>query len=139
MERIMTKAITPTREQLEAFIWDTYKEAHGVRPRWIDFSTMSYDELDQFAIQCDTEAKAAHAAEQKQAEQAVESFKKELQQAIDLGAADEATALRWLTQDETFWNHQDVEHWVWNRGMLFTDYGRELAAKLAELTYREVA
>lgn len=135
----MTKAITPTREQLEAFIWDTYKEAHGFRPRWIDFSTMTYEELDQFAIQCDREANEAHAAEQKQAEQAVESFKKELQQAIDLGAADEATALRWLTQDETFWNHQDVEHWVWNRGMLFTDYGRELAGKLAELTYREVA
>lgn len=29
-------------------IWDAYKEAHGVRPRWIDFKSMSTKELEEF-------------------------------------------------------------------------------------------
>jgi len=40
------------------------------------------------------------------------------------------TALRWMTQGETFYHHQCVEHWVWNQGILFTDYGRELVKEL---------
>ena len=38
-----------------------------------------------------------------------------------------------MTQDETFYHSQDVEHWVWKQGILFTDYGRELVKELEKI------
>ena len=65
-------------------------------------------------------------------------FKALLQDTIELGAGDEETALRWLTQDEEFYHSQDVESWVWNKGLLFTTYGKELVKKLEGIiTYKE--
>ena len=34
---------------------------------------------------------------------------------------------------ETFYLEQCVEAWVWKRGILFTDYGRELVKELVEI------
>jgi hypothetical protein len=57
-----------------------------------------------------------------------------------MGAGDEETALRWLTQDQEFYHEQDVEHWVYTQGILFTDYGRELVAQLNNtVSYKEAA
>ena len=57
-----------------------------------------------------------------------------------MGAGDEETAIRWLTQDEEFYHSQDVEHWVYNQGILFTDYGRELVKQLDNtVSYKEAA
>ena len=68
----------------------------------------------------------------------VEEFKTLVQKTIDLGAGDEETALRWLTTDEKFYHSQDVESWVWNHNILFTDYGKELVKKLEKIvTYEE--
>jgi len=67
-------------------------------------------------------------------------FKEEVQSYIELGAGDRQTALRWMTQDETFYHSQDIEHWVWKQGILFTDYGRELVKELISIvTYEEIA
>ena len=35
-----------------------------------------------------------------------------------------------MTSGEKFFHGQDVEGWVWDKGILFTDYGRELVKKL---------
>jgi hypothetical protein len=57
-----------------------------------------------------------------------------------MGASDEETAIRWLTADEEFYHSQDVEHWIYNQGILFTDYGRELVKKLDNtVSYKEAA
>ena len=66
-------------------------------------------------------------------ERALAEFKALVQKTIELGAGDEETALRWMTQDETFYHSQDVEHWVWNQGILFTDEGRALVKELMEI------
>jgi hypothetical protein len=34
------------RHDLEARVWDFYKEVHGVRPRWVNFKEMSTQELE---------------------------------------------------------------------------------------------
>ena len=61
------------------------------------------------------------------------AFKKEIETVIGYGAGDRETALRWMTDFETFYTTQCVEGWVFNKGILFTDYGRELVKELVEI------
>ena len=54
------------------------------------------------------------------------------------GASDRETALRWLTSEETFYVKQDVEHWVFNRGFLFTSHGKAVVEELMNVvTFEE--
>jgi hypothetical protein len=41
--------------------------------------------------------------------------------------------LLWISQTETFYHIQDVEHFVWEQGILFTDYGKQLIKELAAI------
>ena len=52
---------------------------------------------------------------------------------IEAGAGNRITALRWMTSTETFYIEQDVERWVFNHGILFTAYGRELVEELCTI------
>jgi hypothetical protein len=38
-----------------------------------------------------------------------------------------------MTDAEDFGHIQDIESWVWDKGMLFTDYGKELVGKLTDI------
>jgi len=38
-----------------------------------------------------------------------------------------------MTSGEDFYHEQDVEHWVWNQGILFTDEGRQLVKDLMNI------
>ncbi|MDB2315524.1 hypothetical protein N9V27_00960 [bacterium] len=72
--------------------------------------------------------------------EAVADFEAEVNICLEAGATDRATALRWLTQDERFYHSQDVEHWVWNKGILFTPEGKAVCKELEVLIeYDEVA
>lgn len=113
----MSKAITPTREQLEAFIWDTYKEAHGFRPRFVDFASMSYDELEKFAIQCDKEAKEAYEAEQQAEKEALQKFEAEIFYLQTLGAGSREDAIRWKLQAEGLDREWDAGYICYSLGI----------------------
>ena len=92
------------------------------------------DEADYISKACDT----AMAEEKAQEEHCENEFKKLIQETIELGAGDEETALRWLTQDEKFYHSQCLESWVWDKGILFTNYGRDLVKKLEKIvTFQE--
>ena len=65
--------------------------------------------------------------------EAIERFKKSIADTIAVGAGDEATALRWMTEDEYFGHIQDIESWVWDKGMLFTKYGKDIVGKLTDM------
>ena len=72
------------------------------------------------------------------ANQQIEAFEQSVQNTIAMGAGDRATALRWLTDAETFYDYQCVESFVWSQGILFTDYGRALVTELADIvTYTD--
>jgi hypothetical protein len=72
--------------------------------------------------------------------EAVANFEVEVTSYLEAGAIDRVTALRWMTQEERFYNLQDVEHWVWNKGILFTDEGKAVCKDLEVLIeYEEVA
>ena len=125
-------AIQAHVNECHSWISDASKEAQGFRDR-MDVSNLTFEQLD---AECEYWADAANAAAEEEAifkAECVEEFKKLVQETIALGAGDEETALRWLTQDETFYHEQDVEHYVWDQGILFTNYGRELSAKLKDM------
>lgn len=53
-------------------------------------------------------------------------------------AGDRETALRWMTMEETFYSRQCVEHWVFNRGFLFTSHGKAVVEELMDVvTFEE--
>ena len=84
------------KEQLEETVWDMYKEAYGIRPRHLNLTDMSEDELDamyqNLQMEIDRAEKARHEAEA----QAVTLFSKRVEDTIKSGAKDRETALRWI-------------------------------------------
>ena len=129
-ERGITTLADLERDELATYIYDAHKTAFGTKGRHYDFDAMSLEELkaeaDYISEACDRAMAEEAAAEAR----SLEAFKTLVKKTIANGAGDENTALRWLTQGETFYHGQCVESWVWDHGILFTDYGRELVKKL---------
>ena len=119
-------------ENLYSYISDASKEANGCRYRF-DHTGMTFAQLEAECDYWSAQAQIAIDEERAMADKAVEEFKALVQQTIELGAGDEATALRWLTQDQEFYSGQCVEHWVYNQGILFTDYGKALVTQLLDV------
>ncbi len=61
------------RDDLISYIWDAYKDANGIRPRWMDFASMSIEDLRETADRLSDEIgrqireREEHAAEVKAA------------------------------------------------------------------------
>jgi len=128
------------RRELETFIYEGHKDAFGVKGRHYDFDSMTMDELRAEADRINQAAQETFEREQEEAREALAEFKAQITKVIEAGAGNRINALRWMTSSETFYHSQDVEHWVWKQGILFTDYGRELVNELeAVVTYEEYA
>jgi hypothetical protein len=81
---------------------------------------------------CD-ELEAVTQDDERRAARNVFEFTGEILDMIELGAKDRETALRWMTQEDKFYSEQCVSHWVWSRGILFTDYGKQLVKDLMNI------
>jgi len=121
---------------------DLFKDVNGFRPRgqlmedWEDRTPRQKQEL--WNALCD-ELADNEKAERKLEKEQVATFEARIQDVIGLGAGDRETALRWIASQETFYHGQCVEHFVWEQGVLFTDYGRKLVKELAKVvTYVEM-
>ena len=129
VERGITTLEELERSELEEYIYDAHKTAFGVKGRHYNFKAMSLqelkDEADYISKACDEQMKLEA--------EAIERFKKAIADTIAVGAEDETAALRWMTDAEDFGHIQDIESWVWDKGMLFTDYGKELVGKLTDI------
>ncbi len=127
----------------EQTLSDLHKDARGFRPRsesfwnvWKEASDAGKQSIWDGLID---ELTTSMEEEKKCEERAVVTFLAELKIFIDAGAKDRETALRWMASDETFYSTQCVEGWVFNLGILFTDYGRNLVKELAEIvTFEDV-
>ncbi len=114
---------------------DLYKDVYGFRPRNTLFHDLSddlkqeiWDDLcKQLEINIDEEAIRESVS--------VSEFQKLLAKSIELGAKDESEALWWLIKHENFCSSQDSEHFVWEHGILFTDYGKEIVNKINTLYF----
>ena len=136
----LTSAAAPTmkiehidRKDLETFIYEEHKTAFGVKGRHYDFASMSRNDIEREAERIADAVDEALKAEEDELQIALSKFNILVRETILLGAGDRETALRWLTQDETFYHHQCVEHWVWNQGILFSEEGRKLVTELVEI------
>ena len=86
------------REMLESIFSDSYKDAHGFRPRHVDTSTMSDADLHE-AIEDNVRYWQQEEQWEREAEeQARYDREAEIQHLMSLGAADRATAERWYAQ-----------------------------------------
>lgn len=114
---------------------DLFKDAYGFRPRNHEFYTAS-DEAKQkiWDETCDA-LEASMKAEELRKQESIAAFKEIIQKYIDLGAGDEETALRWMTQTEGFRDTQDIEHFAWKADILFTDFGKSIVNKLKEMYF----
>ena len=120
---------------------DLHKDARGFRPRAAFCEGWAQSDDDNKQAIWDgllRELERHQAWEAMREREALSEFQAELESIIDLGAGDRQTALRWMTQSETFYHSQDVEGWVFSRGILFTDYGRDLVDELMDIvTFKE--
>jgi len=116
----------------EELFSDFHKDAYGFRPRNHRFYDADTTPAEKQEI-WDATGRAfdrRQAEEARREEEALADFKDQITKVIEAGAGDRQTALRWMTQGETFYHHQCVEMWVYDQGILFTDYGRELVKEL---------
>lgn len=124
-------------EKVEAMsmLSDIYKDAYGMRPRGV------YNVEAMTVAEINAEIDFLHKISMENMEDEArveairdEEFKALVQKTIDLGAGDEVTALKWLFDGSglksEWFSFQDLEHFVWQYGILFTDYGKEIVEKL---------
>ena len=121
---------------------DLHKDVYGFRPRGAlmdNWNAMNADQK-QTLWNCLCEELEENTKAEKAAEVvAIEKFEARIQDVIELGAGNRTNALLWMTGSETFYHIQDVEHFVWEQGILFTDYGKQLVKDLAEIVdYKEM-
>jgi len=126
------------RDSLISYISDAHKDAYGFRPRGCNYSEWTMAQLEEEADRMSDAVTQAIEANEVEKNQTVEAFEQSVQNMIGMGAGNRATALRWLTDAETFHSPQCVESFVWEQGILFTDYGRTLVTELAVIvTYTD--
>ena len=117
---------------------DFHKDAYGFRPRDHEFYSAAPERKQEIWDATGQRLDRAMQEEAEMADEAVATLEAEIATVMGAGAADRSTALRWMTEDTKFWCGQDVEHWVWGRGVLFTDYGKKLVNELKEVvTYAD--
>ena len=113
---------------------DLHKDARGYRPRsesfWNEWSIATDAGKQSIWDGLCAELDRSIIEEKEVAERAIVSFLAEMNKFIEYGAGDRETALRWMTDSETFYSSQCVEAWVYNKGILFTNYGRDLVKEL---------
>lgn len=120
---------------------DLHKDVYGFRPRGIIMENWNMMPDEQKQVRWDElceELEANEKADRIALRNNIASHQNSVQNVIDVGAGDRATAISWMVSEEEFYHSQDVEHYVWNLGILFSDYGRELIEEIKSVvTYKE--
>jgi hypothetical protein len=129
----MSTESTSKRESLLQIYSDYHKDAYGFRPRYCDYSAYSLEQLEADFARFGQMISEAAEAEALAELGAVAAFKSTIRTLIEVGAGDEETALRWLASAGVEECGPDYEHYLWQRGILHTEYGRELGTKLAPI------
>ena len=127
------------RQDLESYIYEGHKDAFGSKGRHYNFDAMSIEDLRKEADWINKAVINAIDEEKAATERALVEFNAPVTSIIELGAGNRINALRWMTSTETFYLEQCVEAWVYNQGILFTDYGRALVKELVAIVTFEDA
>lgn len=117
----------------EELFSDYHKDTYGFRPRGHEFYDATPERKQEIWDNVEQDFLQEMVREEKAKAEALERFNALLEKFMTYGAADRTTALRWMTEPSRFYEVQDVEHFVWNQGILFTDEGRALVKELVEI------
>lgn len=121
-------------------ISDLHKDARGYRPSqyfWEGWKELSDEGQKEIFDMLAEELKIREQDEREMEQRAIKTFEARIADVIKLGAGNRQTALRWITSQEKFYHSQSVEHFVWEQGILFTDYGKKLLNDLLEIVEYE--
>jgi hypothetical protein len=107
------------RDFLVTYIYDEYKTAHGIRPRWVDFDAMSMDELRAMAQQVSDDCDAQEIMEQEMFARNADKLEQLLADIMAMGAKTRETALRWLRSADQY-HERDDDHFRYDYGLSWT-------------------
>lgn len=114
----------------EELFSDFHKDTYGFRPRAHEFYDATPARKQEIWDAMGEDFNLEQERERLQKIESVAAFNRDIEMYMAFGARDRADALRWMTQNEKFYHEQDVEHFVWNLGILFTLEGRALVKEL---------
>lgn len=113
------------KEQLECIIWDAYKDAYGIRPRHMNLSAMTEQELQAELTFLEGEIERRIVEERAEQEEAIVRFEKRVQDTIEAGANDRETAIRWIVEAEEA-EYADLDYLCYRLGLPY-GYFKEIA------------
>lgn len=87
-------------EQASATYWDMYKEAHGVRPRWIDMTKWNLDAFEAAFVSLAETIKENNARRELAEQESVVVLEDRIAVLMSCGAKDRAMAIRWIAEAE---------------------------------------
>jgi hypothetical protein len=108
------------KDELISILVEQYKSAYGFKPRgdaYTRLTEMSYAELQQEAEYMNVVVEQSIKDDEDRENRAVVKFLSRIAENLGLGAADEATAYRWLLQSEDMADEPDQEHIEYNFGL----------------------
>ena len=115
---------------------DLHKDAYGFRPSayfMAEWDACTRDDKQSIWDGLLVDLEQSIDREKQEAAYCVAAFEKMVATSIALGARDRQTALRWISAEDIDKGDMDVEHWVWQHGILFTDNGRKVMQELQEI------
>jgi hypothetical protein len=123
-----------------SYLSDSYKEAHGFRPCTARYEVMSLEKIQDVIDDLNAVIFDNMEIEYFQEEISDYTFQGLVKKTISLGAGDEITALKWLfdayleskniAQSEV--DFFELEHFVWNHGIMHTAYGKRILSIIKE-------
>lgn len=116
---------TETNDLTESFISDLHKDARNYRPRehfWERWDSSTQEEKQAIYNGLVQELEQNNLREREEEAQAVAKFEQAIADAIGVGAGDRETAIRWLFEGSS--DVQDVEHAIYDYGILFAENGK---------------
>ena len=123
------------RNELISLYSDMHKSAYGFRLRH-SIENWTTDEIRDDLERFSEKIKADMSEEKEIAKENVIKFEELIQKTIDTGAEDRTTALRWLYDGSGIGGPhsiQDIEHYLWQNGILFTDEGEKIKQEFIEI------
>ncbi len=87
-------------EQAAAQYWDMYKDAYGIRPRWIDTTSWTLEQFDAEFASLAESIKQNMAQQELEEEQSIVTLEKRIASLLQSGAKDRSMAIRWIAEAE---------------------------------------
>ena len=87
-------------EQASAQYWDMYKDAYGVRPRWIDTTSWTLDAFEKEFESLAETIRENNARQELEEKQAIVVLENRIASLMQSGAKDRSMAIRWIAEAE---------------------------------------